>query len=59
MPHEESACCLDRQAIAEITQRNTKKYPQEPHLGVARGAESKQAHVGFSISILGTYSQDV
>lgn len=36
----------------EIAQWN--KYPQEPHLGVARSSESKQAHVGSSISILGT-----
>lgn len=33
-----------------------KKYPQEQ--GVARRSESKQPHVGFSISILGAfYSQ--
>ena len=40
------------------SQAEKKKYPQEQ--GVARRSESKQPHVGFSISILGAfYSQDV
>ncbi len=54
--NEECAYCVVTQAITEFT--HSKKYPQEPHLGVVRCSESKQAHVGFSIFILSTYTRD-
>lgn len=52
--NEEYACLVVMQSNYLNHSLEKKKYPQEQ--GVATCSESKQPHVGFSISILGAYT---